>query len=336
MDKRKRNSWEDYDVRSREYQEGLKKFVKLAFESACDGTIACPCSKCVRYHRHIEADVYDHLVINGPMRDFEKWFTDVDLGSTSTIVGVDATQEESRVAMDDVAQTLADAFGCHDELLNNVINAEGQVDPEIEIEQPDNENSNFDVDMFNKMLKDAEVELYPGCNQFCRLSFILHLYHIKTSFEWTDISLGVLLFFFLKVLPKGETVPDSLHEADTIIKGISLGYEKIHACPNDCMLFRKDKAKDDNCSVCGASRWKPSNEECKGGSSSTKAKKERKIPIKVLRYFPLKPRLQRLYMSSKTAEDMIWHDKDRKKENGVLRHPADTEAWQSFDRKYPE
>nr|XP_021842429.1 uncharacterized protein LOC110782571 [Spinacia oleracea] len=33
---------------------------------------------------------------------------------------------------------------------------------------------------------------------------------------------------------------------------------------------------------------------------------------------------------------MIWHDKDRKKENGVLRHPADTEAWQSFDRKYPE
>ncbi|KNA20277.1 hypothetical protein SOVF_053830, partial [Spinacia oleracea] len=156
MDKRKRNSWEDYDVRSREYQEGLKKFVKLAFESACDGTIACPCSKCVRYHRHIEADVYDYLVINGPMRDFEKWFTDVDLGSTSTIVGVDATQEESRVAMDDVAQTLADAFGCHDELLNNVINAEGQVDPEIEIEQPDNENSNFDVDMFNKMLKDAE------------------------------------------------------------------------------------------------------------------------------------------------------------------------------------
>ncbi|XP_056695386.1 uncharacterized protein [Spinacia oleracea] len=27
---------------------------------------------------------------------------------------------------------------------------------------------------------------------------------------------------------------------------------------------------------------------------------------------------------------------DRKKENSVLRHPADTEAWKSFDRKYPD
>ena len=34
---------------------------------------------------------------------------------------------------------------------------------------------------------------------------------------------------------------------------------------------------------------------------------KKKDPPKVLRYFPLKPRLQRLFMSSKTATHMRWH-----------------------------
>ena len=35
--------------------------------------------------------------------------------------------------------------------------------------------------------------------------------------------------------------------------------------------------------------------------------KRKKIPAKVLRYFPLKSRLQRMFMSSKIAEHMRWH-----------------------------
>lgn len=77
MDNSKRKSWADYDIGSKEYQDGLTKFVKLAFENVCDETISCPCSKCVRCYRHNEEDVYDHLVVYGPVRDFEKWFTNV-------------------------------------------------------------------------------------------------------------------------------------------------------------------------------------------------------------------------------------------------------------------
>ncbi|XP_019257779.1 PREDICTED: uncharacterized protein LOC109235996 [Nicotiana attenuata] len=61
----------------------------------------------------------------------------------------------------------------------------------------------------------------------------------------------------------------------------------------------------------------------------------RKIPAKVLRYFPLKPRLQRLFMSSETSKAMRWHHEERNKD-GVLRHPADSEGWKNFDNKYPE
>ncbi|GKE21109.1 hypothetical protein Tco_1432621, partial [Tanacetum coccineum] len=34
----------------------------------------------------------------------------------------------------------------------------------------------------------------------------------------------------------------------------------------------------------------------------------------ILRWFPLKPRLQRLFMSSKTASLMNWHQQERKKD----------------------
>ncbi|KAK5824531.1 hypothetical protein PVK06_019307 [Gossypium arboreum] len=51
----------------------------------------------------------------------------------------------------------------------------------------------------------------------------------------------------------------------------------------------------------------------------------RKKSIKILRYFPLIPRLQRLFMSSKTTEYMRWHH-DQRTDNGLLRHPADSLA----------
>ncbi|XP_056685620.1 uncharacterized protein [Spinacia oleracea] len=53
-----------------------------------------------------------------------------------------------------------------------------------------------------------------------------------------------------------------------------------------------------------------------------------------MRYFPLIPRLKRLYMSSKTIEDMRWNF-DRKDEK-IISHPADGEAWKKFDQRYEE
>ena len=57
------------------------------------------------------------------------------------------------------------------------------------------------------------------------------------------------------------------------------------------------------------------------------------VPAKVVWHFPLKPRLQRLYMCSKTAELIRWHDEERVKDD-LLRHPADGEAWKHFDEQY--
>ncbi|KAH1113584.1 hypothetical protein J1N35_006962 [Gossypium stocksii] len=44
-------------------------------------------------------------------------------------------------------------------------------------------------------------------------------------------------------------------------------------------------------------------------------------------------RLQRLFMSSKTAEFMRWHH-DQRTNDRLLRHPTDSLAWKSFDSKF--
>jgi hypothetical protein len=51
-------------------------------------------------------------------------------------------------------------------------------------------------------------------------------------------------------------------------------------------------------------------------------------------YFPIIPRLQRLYSSTATATHMRWHHENRR-EDGVLCHPSHGEAWKHFNKTYP-
>jgi len=59
-----------------------------------------------------------------------------------------------------------------------------------------------------------------------------------------------------------------------------------------------------------------------------------RVPRLVLRHFPLIPRLQRMFMSSKLAEHMRWHTEGRT-DDGKLRHPADSKAWKHVNELYP-
>nr|GEY33549.1 hypothetical protein [Tanacetum cinerariifolium] len=130
---------------------------------------------------------------------------------------------------------------------------------------------------------------------------------------------------FQKVFPtsKGYKLPPSYYVIKKTFKTIGLGYESIHACVNDCFLFRGEYHKDKQfCPVCNTSRWKDSNTQGK------------KVPKKVLRYFSIIPRLQCLYKSSYTAKEMTWHATRKCMEPGKMQHPVDGRAWKNFDTKY--
>ncbi|XP_070020461.1 uncharacterized protein [Nicotiana sylvestris] len=114
-------------------------------------------------------------------------------------------------------------------------------------------------------------------------------------------------------------LPPSFYEAKKTISKLGLDYIKIPACPNNCMLYWEGDSELEACKHCGTSKWNPN--------------KKKKQVAKVLRYFPLKPRLQRLFMCGKTAEHMRWHASGNNA-GGLMRHPRDGEAWKTFDQTH--
>jgi hypothetical protein len=81
---------------------------------------------------------------------------------------------------------------------------------------------------------------------------------------------------------------------------IGLEVEKIHACSNNCILYHGDKYKDlDACPKCEAPRYKE--------GPSDKDTKTRGGPVKVVWYFPIAPRMHRLFANAKSAKLLRWH-----------------------------
>src|SRR5436190_23188689 len=73
----------------------------------------------------------------------------------------------------------------------------------------------------------------------------------------------------------------------------------------------------------------------KTNAHSSTGNQRKKVPRKVLRHYPLLPRLQKLYAVKSTAKDMRWHAEERN-DDGILMHPADSYAWKDFDKKHVE
>jgi hypothetical protein len=107
------------------------------------------------------------------------------------------------------------------------------------------------------------------------------------------------------------------------MKSLDLGYQKNDICPNFCKLYYLENAEMTKCTTCGHSRYKP-----RTGMGKTL------VAYKKLRYFPITPRLQRLFMSPRTAEHMTWHQA-HDVVDGVMVHPSNGEVWKLFNSVHP-
>ena len=72
-------------------------------------------------------------------------------------------------------------------------------------------------------------------------------------------------------------------------------YEMIHACPNGCILFRKEHAEAKYCPKFESSRFV----EVDSGDGQ---KRQLAVTVKILRYLPPIPRIQRLFMTEESAK----------------------------------
>ena len=57
----------------------------------------------------------------------------------------------------------------------------------------------------------------------------------------------------------------------------------------------------------------------------------RKVAHKQLRYMPLTPRVKRLFLSRMTAMHMRWNKDCTERQDGLMVHPSDGDAWKALD-----
>jgi hypothetical protein len=176
---------------------------------------------------------------------------------------------------------------------------------------------------FFDLLKDSDEPLWDGCTNHGKLSAVAQVFTIKTDHGFSEAGYDKIIEWTRSILPEGNRLKENFYVAKSMMKPFGLGYQKINMCPNFCMLYYLENAKMTECMTCGHSRYKP-----KIGRGKTL------VAYKKLRYFPITPRLQRLFMSLRTAEHMTWHQ-GHDAVDRVMVHPCDGEAWKLFNSVHP-
>lgn len=320
---------------SAEYKAGLDQFLQFAFRDVTQGgKVLCPCVNCGNCLMKRYNEVKEHLKCDGFLRGYTRWTRHgEDPPSLSTSDSDDNLPNVYSARVDDMHGLVHAALGVVDEpsMLNlggdevsdsdTLVHDAPELSTEAQVE---------DTTLLN-LMKDANTELYPGCTTYSKLSFIVKLYQNKCLYGTSKESFTAQLRMFAETLPDASNVPTNYYQAKKIIKSLGLDYVNIHACPNNCMLYHGERENEESCHICKSSRWVTSKKKGALGQCANGKKKA----SKVFRYFPLIPRLQRIFATEKTSKDTRWHAEERTKD-GKLRHPADAQAWKEFDALFPD
>ena len=296
------------------YAEGVKKFLEFALGTCdSDGRIRCPCRECRNLRSHKIDLVREHLFVKG----IDKGYTDWVLHGEPYPTSFEAPHEEEEIDEDVQPEIVGDDY---DEDMEEML---GDIGAGMFMDEGDTDTSSSNDgghNTFARLWNDSQRELYPGCRRHSKLSFTVRLLHIKSMCRLSIKAVNMLLELFKEALPTDNTLPRNFYEAKKLKRGLGFDYNVIHACKNDCILFWRENEQLNECPICHESRW-----------TSDKAN----VPQKVVRHFPLIPRLQRLFMSRATAVDMTWHSSDRVRNENILSHPADSQVWKEFDQEHP-
>jgi len=155
------------------------------------------------------------------------------------------------------------------------------------------EEPNADAARFFDLLRDSDEPLWDGCTNHSKLSAVAQVFTIKSDHRLSEAGYDKIIEWARSILPEENRLKENFYTAKSMMKLLGLGYQKIDICPNFCMLHYLENAEMTECMTCWHSCYKP-----RTGRGKTL------VAYKKLRYFPITPRLQRLFMSPRTAEHM--------------------------------
>lgn len=261
-----------------DYKIGVDDFIRYAVARTEDskGRIRCPCKECGNYYIKYPDDVILDLYRHGIMPGYTTW----------------SSHGESDRSRDDTGTSSRNIDNIHDDFYDAREMLEDFAEANRHFQNVEEEPT-ATASHFYKMLDSATEPLYPNCERFTTLAFVNKLLQFRHKHGVSNKGFDDLLELIGSALPEDHKLPIRYYDVKKMISGLSMGYEKIDACVNDCMLFYKEDSNKTCCDICTETRYK-----------ARKDPKKRLIPRKILRYFPIARRLQRLFMSEKTAKCM--------------------------------
>ena len=309
------------------FRRGANEFVKYAKRCRNDEEFPCTCARCKNGKVYEWKTVELHLLRSGMQDSYRFWSFHGELKvpfvpdqpsqhpSTSRI-----DEEGDDVDHNMLEDLVDDAYGVYEA-------EENEVTDDVEDSSAREDNTIKLDDDYQSLKFKATQPLYSGCEKDqTTLHAMVGLHSLKTQYGLSGNSVTGILKWVKGLLPKVNTLPNSYPVMKNSLKGLGMKYKSIHACVYDCILYRKEYENLDRCPVCDEPRYVQSTS--KEGTSS-------KVPQKVLKYFPVGPRLKRFFTVPWIAEAMTWHARAEVGGN-IMRHPIDSTAWRRMNYEYPD
>jgi hypothetical protein len=134
------------------------------------------------------------------------------------------------------------------------------------------------MEILEKSSREPLYDESSGCGkEFTQLCVVLELLKLNASHGWSNNSLSELLSLLAKLLPKPNTLSTSTYRVKKLICLLFLGVDKIHACLNHYILYRKEHEFKTKCPVCGVSQYKRSYNHVYADTMKKKNKKNTDI-----------------------------------------------------------
>ena len=86
------------------------------------------------------------------------------------------------------------------------------------------------------MLEQCNVAVTPG-NKLSVFSAMVTFLQVKTSERMTNKSFDAMLAAFRKSFPDASELPHTYSKMKNFLHAVGIGYDMIHVCKNNCVLF---------------------------------------------------------------------------------------------------
>ncbi|CAM8914149.1 unnamed protein product [Rhodiola kirilowii] len=307
-------TWMGLERSDTRYIQGINDFVEFAKQNG-GNSHKCPCRRCLMIRGRITTnEMVIHLINNGMMNGYHTWTSHGEestepssymlrqqwlverYGETSSCV----KNHQSNPTEDIIRDAFPFQYMQEEDLQMNMDRESGDLDSRVAFER------------YKSLVGEAHTPLYTGCNGTVLETF-LRAMQVKVESRVSDKGFNKILQITKEILPLDNNYPSCYKDVKKVLKNMGFGYETIHAFEHGCILYYNEHKDRITCPVCGEGRYRENESKSK-------------VPKKTLKYFPLTPRLQRLYMSPDIAAHMKWHALRNVDDPEYIRHQADGES----------